>query len=476
MGIVVNEVLRYVRLPFPGKLRNYQVEDIENLAATESCGLYLDLGLGKSVVAAIIGGWKLIHGFFTVVVLCPASLLVQWDEMLNAMGFNTLKYAGTPAKRKTMKFDHDYIVVGFEIFQKDYERFKNLNAYYIVDEATILCNESNMLYRLLNGGIRKKKILDKTTGKLLKMDITQYDKIHKGMALLTATPINKPEDSYGLIKIVNPDAYRSRDHFMACHVAEYDYFGAAKSYLNLAYMQLNLQLNSTLRAAEDHLDMPEIVYNVVPYDLTPAHYEMYQTLLEERLLEFQGKIKVEALQATRLYNWAQRLILNPDVVDPKMVSAGLEYLDTVIYGVKQIIICCKYNMTNEKMMERYEKWGIGGCFGGITRPKQTKAVEEFKAGKLKVLTLHPKSGGFGLNLQICSQVILPEVPNTAREFRQVVGRVYRSGQKNRVIITVPVARKTIQARLLKRIMDRDDITQEVVPTPKSLRQDLFDSK
>jgi superfamily II DNA or RNA helicase len=87
MGLVVDTVLKHVRLPFPGKLRSYQEEDIETLAGTESCGLYLDLGLGKSVVAAIIGGWKLLHGYDTVVVICPASLVHQWVEMLDKMGF-----------------------------------------------------------------------------------------------------------------------------------------------------------------------------------------------------------------------------------------------------------------------------------------------------------------------------------------------------------------------------------------------------
>lgn len=466
-------VLQEVNLPFPGGLREYQIEDIESLAEAKSCGLYLDLGLGKSVVAAIIGGWKLLRDYFDhVIVLCPASLINQWVEMLDKMGFKTLKYAGTPAKRAKMTFDYDFIVCGFEIFQKDYEKLKDLKAYYIVDEATILCNHKNLLWKMLNGGTVQKTRKD-NMGRKLPPEVIKYEKINNGSALLTATPINKPTDSYGLIKIINPDWYLNYEQFKRYHVEEEDFFGAPVSYRELPYLQCGLEMNSSIRAASDHLDLPEKVYNVIYYDLNDDHYDLYKTLMEERLLEFDGMISVDALQATALYNWAQKIILNPEQADKTIKAEGLDILDTVVRGVKQILIVNKYSMTNDKMMEMFEDIGVGGSYGKITRAKQTKAVEEFKAGTLRVLTCHPKSGGYGLNLQICNQVIFPEIPVTARDFRQAEGRVWRQGQQNRVVVTVLVARHTIQQALLKRIMTNDEVVQEVLLTPKTLRQDLF---
>jgi SNF2 family DNA or RNA helicase len=342
-----------------------------------------------------------------------------------------------------------------------------------VDEATILCNHENILWKMLQGGTLKKIKKDKETGRVLDTQIRTFDKLNKGAALLTATPINKPTDAYGLIKIVNPTLYRNNDHFRATHVAEYDFFGAPKDYLNLGMLQAALNLNSTVRAASDHLDLPDKVYNIIEYDLGKDHYDLYIRLMEERLLEYQGMITVDAIQATALYNAMQKIILHPEISGEKILPEGLEILDSVVNGVKQVLIVNKYNSTNQKLIERYKNLGTGGCFGGESRTKQTKAVQDFQAGKLRVLLTHPKSGGFGLNLQCCSQVVFPEIPVTARDFRQAEGRVYRQGQTERVIVTVLVARKTIQASLLKRIMDNDEITQEVLPTPKSLREDLL---
>jgi hypothetical protein len=36
---------------------------------------------------------------------------------------DVLIYRGTPAKRKSMRLDHDITVVGMQIFKKDYDRF-----------------------------------------------------------------------------------------------------------------------------------------------------------------------------------------------------------------------------------------------------------------------------------------------------------------------------------------------------------------
>jgi len=124
-------------------------------------------------------------------------------------------------------------------------------------------------------------------------------------------------------------------------------------------------------------------------------------------------------------------------------------------------------------MERYKDIGVGGCYGLISRSKQDKYIKDFQAKKLRVLTVHAKSGGIGLNLQCCSNVVFNELPMTARDMKQAEGRVYRQGQQNRVIVTLLIARGTIQATLLNKIMAKDEINSEVLRSPTTLRQELF---
>ena len=471
LGIIA-EVLEHVQLPFDGQPHQYQIEDVNRGAREKSFGYFLGIGLGKTVVAALTGGYKLLHGYDRCIVSCPASLIEQWGEVLLKMGFDTLLYRGTPQERSRLGFDHDFIVMSFEIFQKDYERIVKYPAYHIVDEATILSNPDNKFFKMFNGSVTKKKV--PVPGKL-KPDIVTvaYPGVNEGCSLLTATPSNNPAGLYGLIKTLAPEIYVNEFQFNRLHVSEVDYFNAPVGFTNLDMLKSNLESVASIRFSTDHLDLPERVLNVIEYDLDPEHCAIYKELVDTRLVINKDKIVINAIEATTFYNWAQKIIVNPDKASFKKECKGLSILDTIVRGNSQTLIVNKYVMSNQQMMERYKDIGVGGCFGGIPRGQQQQFIKAFQEKRLRVLTVNPKSGGTGLNLQVCHNVVFPEVPVTARDYRQAEGRVYRQGQQNRVIVTLLIARRTIQKTLLKKIMEKDDVMREVIHTPSSLRQDLF---
>lgn len=472
LGFIQSVLDRGIRLPFDGDPHDYQIADLNDRMYRDRCGYFWGIGLGKTVAGALTAGYHLMHGFDRAYVICPASITDQWRDTLVKMNFDTLLYAGSPKKRERFDFDHDFIVMSFEIFQKDYDRIKQYPGFFIVDEATILANPSNLFYKMLNGGIVEKRRM--VPGMLKPMvDKIQYPNINKGCCLLTATPSNNPADLYGLIKTIDPGIYSSQFEFNRLHVSEEDYFGAPVSFVNLDLLRDNLRSVASIRFVSDHLDLPEKIFNIVEYDLDPEHYALYKRLSEERLLLYKDEIVVNALQATSLYNFSQKIILSPDIAMYKKEPKGLALLDTIVRNNPQTLIVNKFVMTNQKMMTRYSDIGIGGCFGGVPRPQQVKYIQAFKDRRLRALAVNPKSGGIGLNLQICSNVVLPEIPVTARDMDQSIGRCWRQGQKERVVITLLIARRTIQKTLLKRVMERDDVNSLVLGSPKTLRQELF---
>lgn len=467
----VDEVLTHIKLPF--ELRDFQKEDANRFAPENSCGIYLDMGCGKTVVATVTGIYKLLHGYNTIITLVPASLLQQWYEWLTSLGLAVCKYEGSPKVRSAMDMDADFILMTFQIFQNDYDRIKLIEKpYYIVDEAQIMCNTDNVLYRMMRGGLRTIKTkIPLSNGSFMTMNKkTQYPRIADAVCLLTGTPVNSPLDAYGLIKITSPDIYANYNSFKRTHVDLEDDFGNPLTYKNLEGLHNNLVANAVIRETSDHLDMPEKAYNVIEYDLSPSHMKLYKKILDERMLVVDGKIEIEALEANAIYHLAQEMILNPNIAGYDKDPKGLEILDTLVDGVKQCLIFNNYVSSNEKVMARY---GFGGCFGSVSRTDQNRYVEEFKEKKLKGITANVKSGGYGLNLQICSQVFYPELPITPRDFRQSEARVYRQGQKERVVITILVARGTIQQKLFKKIMTKDDVMGKVTHTKQSMRRDLM---
>jgi len=428
-----------------------------------------DLGLGKSVCAAITGTYKLLNGFDTCIVLCPESLVTQWVTTLEVMGLQTLGYRATPAKRRLMSLDQDFVVMSYQVFNRDRHRFDDINAYYIIDEASCLCNTQNLLYKQLMGGtIEKKK---KIAGKL-KPEITKtvYKKINLGCCLLTATPVNRPENAFGLIKITAPDVYRNFSQFKRLHIEKESFFGSPEEYKNLDLLKESLLLNSTMRSAVDHLDLPPVIFKTVKYDLAPKHLKLYKQLVEDRVIELEGKTVIDAIEAMRLYNWLQKLVWNPEEGGYEKDTVGLDILDGMVNSVDKYLIFGNYRMTNTKIMKRYD---IGASYGDISSTKKQKYIKDFTEGDLKGLVAHARSGGFGLNLQNCHHIFYPELPITPRDFYQTVGRCHRQGQQKTVICTVLVARNTIQEVLFDKIMEKDKLMKECIDTPRSLTEDLL---
>jgi SNF2 family DNA or RNA helicase len=469
MTTPVEEALKHITLPFD--LHQYQVEDINNGAVANSYGLYEQPGLGKTSISTCISVYKLVNGFNSVVAIVPASLITQWSEWLNSLGLTVTTYRGTPGTRKKMSLDADFILMSPQIYQRDYERLKDLkDIYYLVDEAVNLCNTQNLLYKMLRGGVKK----EKTTIKLesgFEMPVIktiQYPRLADSMLLLTGTPINKPTDAYGLIAITSPGIYANFNQFKRRHVAVEDEWGNPEVYKDLDKMHEALVDNAVIREVTDYIDLPEIVYKIVKYDLTPSHYKIYKNLIDEKIFELEDGTVIDATHATKLYHMAQKFIFSP--LEYKGVIEGLEVLDAIIAETDRRIIFANYRNTNAIIMDRYD---AGGCYGDIASAKQGEYVKAFKEGSLKTLTANPKSGGVGLNLQIANQIAMPELPITPRDFQQAVARSWRMGQKHRVIVTILVANKTIQATLLKRVLESSDISTKVLHTKKSMREDLF---
>jgi len=466
----VEIILEKINLPFKGKLHDYQVADINRACSEPNFGWWLDLGLGKSVCSAITGAYKLlIENYYSCYVLTPAALVNQWYEVLTKMGLKATIYGGPPKTRAKIDRDVDALIMSFQIFQKDYEILKRDDVYWIVDEGTILCNPNNLLYKMINGGVVEK--VKKVPGKLMpETTKTVYPKLNKGISILTATPINKPADAYGLIKTISPGIYENYSQFYRLHVKSEDHFDAPSEYKNLDLLNDNLLFRATRRLTTDHLDLPPLIFKTIVYDLDPKHQALYDKLIDERYIEMEGVESIDALGAGALYNWSQKIVLNPEHMGYEKDPVGVEILDGLVHAVKKYLIFANYRMTNTKIMNRYK---IGGIYGDITAKQQQEYIKMFKGGQLHGVTANPKSGGVGLDLPMCQQVFFPELPITPRDLLQSVGRCHRQGQKETVFVTLTVARKTIQESLFKRIIEKDDLMRAVVRAAGALSDDLL---
>jgi SNF2 family DNA or RNA helicase len=100
----------------------------------------------------------------------------------------------------------------------------------------------------------------------------------------------------------------------------------------------------------------------------------------------------------------------------------------------------------------------------VTTLDDANAIERWNDGKVRLLAVHPKSAGHGLNLQFggCHMVFL-SLPWSLELYEQTVGRLHRSGQAHAVWVYVMMTNKTIDEKIWGALHDKravSDIAME----------------
>jgi len=84
----------------------------------------------------------------------------------------------------------------------------------------------------------------------------------------------------------------------------------------------------------------------------------------------------------------------------------------------------------------------------ITTLDDADAITRWNAGQVRILAVHPKSAGHGLNLQHGGQhMVFLSLPWSLELFEQTVGRLHRSGQRHDVWVYVLMTEKTVDEKI-----------------------------
>lgn len=100
------------------------------------------------------------------------------------------------------------------------------------------------------------------------------------------------------------------------------------------------------------------------------------------------------------------------------------------------IIWCHYNDEQERMCRLFPE--AASISGDTKEDARLKSIDDFKAGRVKVLITKPKIIGYGLNLQICTRQIFSGIKDSYEEFHQAVKRSNRTGSTRPLNVHIPV--------------------------------------
>ncbi len=448
--------------PYP-----FQEAALNEAVSYDSLLLPLQVGRGKTAMATWLGLWHSLHnGIKRLLFLVPAPIVVQWGDWLKSIrfidgvGLDVVVYEGSVAKRKTLNFDHDCIVMSHQIFLKDF--FKKI--------APAMSRDPNVfvVYDESQDGLRKSE------NKIWQFFL-QFT-LNKRILLLSGTPVTTPMDTFAIVKLLSPEIYPNKKQFISAHVGAVDKFGRVTDWLNLELMQRALYNKAVLVKAEDMSQLPDVVIDAVNYQLAPKHLRHYKELGKTKYLQDDSGDKIPIKTISRMFHTLQRLVTIPSALNLKKIQTNLLKLIWTVYkeDTGKLIVFANYRDTNEMILNFFakEKVPAVGYWGAFTNAQKQAAKDAFISDdKVRVMVGHPRSLGVGTDgLQyVCYRELFAELPLTPTHFEQAIGRIDRTGQQEHCIVKCLIAKATIQQNLYRSLLKKDDLLNRLVQGKISLR-------
>lgn len=395
-------------------LRSYQVEGVRFLAERSAALLGDDMGLGKSRQAAVAA--RLIAGDEIVLVVCPASLCINWQREINAVfPDEQVAFIGEHSLEECAKAR--WIVA-------NYERLAGLVKATDLPLACMLVDEAHNLKEYQAGRTRNAFLLAERI---------------KRRFLLTGTPIlNREVEMHTLLRLsghplgeLGLKEFRKR------------YAGSSANRGELADQIRDWML----RRGKDVLTDLGKKIEQVRYVNLAGGLASYERILKDATMQTMPKLM-------KLREHLEHL----------KVDFIVESIQALPYNQKALIFV-EFTETVDMLVKALADVGIKAVsIIGAHSPKQRmKAVDALQNDRdVQVLIGTSKAAGVGLTLTRANYVFLMSLPWTNALKRQSEDRAYRSGNTSDVFVMIPIIAGTLDEQVMALLNSKEEIEDDVV--------------
>lgn len=204
--------------------------------------------------------------------------------------------------------------------------------------------------------------------------------------------------------------------------------------------------------AEDYLDLPERIDNVIPVSLSKEAMEKYKRLERDMLLPLADKdivANTAAILASKLLQMANGAVYDEEGGVQEIHDEKLRALEEVIEAAngKPVLVYYAYRHDLDRLKKFLKNCRI------LNTPED---IKEWNKGSIPVMLAHPASAGHGLNLQTGGNIIMWFGLTWSLElYQQANGRLHRQGQKENVIIHHLIAKGTMDESVMKVLKNKE---------------------
>ncbi|NMB12014.1 MAG: DEAD/DEAH box helicase [Firmicutes bacterium] len=444
-------------IPYPHQLETTRkvIQDMGGRAILAD-----EVGLGKTIEAGMILKEYTLRGLVRkVLILTPAALCWQWFEELRE------KFRISVALHRS-QYDWarcDCIVASIDTAKREPHLSQVLAIDWdllIVDEAHKLKNSRTQNWRFVNN-------------------------IHKQYFLmLTATPVqNDLRELYNLITLLKPGQLGTYAAFKRRFVAD-----KRTPRDTEALRSLLGQVMIRNRRGTGTIQFTERIVRSVPVELNEAEAQLYLSVnafirrqMRRSLAERRTILPyITLLREVCSSAWAAALTLKKltEKASPETETELLALLEQAVHietsaKIRQllellqvlegkVIVFTEYRGTQAFIKKHLEAAGLGVVTFDGSLSANRKEFTKFLFRRYGDVLVSTESGGEGINLQYCNNVINFDLPWNPMRLEQRIGRVHRLGQTKDVYVFNFATQGTIEEHILKLLHEKINMFELVV--------------
>lgn len=442
----------------------YQEIAINKIYDTPKVGLFLDMGLGKTVIT-LTAIDELMYGRFDIskaLVIAPLRVAEdtwsregeKWDHLKH---LKISKILGTPAqRRKALTAEADIYITNRENvvwLTNEMSCFGNGWDFdmVVIDELSSFKSSKSQRFRALKKYItRSKRVIGLTGTPAPNGLIDLWSQIY---LLDGGERLGKTVTGFR-------ERYFTPNQRNAVTVFNYKPKEGAENSIREKISDICISMT-----AEDWLEMPERVDRVQSVKLSDKEYKAYEDFERDSYLKFIGG-EITAASAAALTNkllqYSNGAVYTGDGGYLETSGKKLEMLEEITELASGKPILCFYSYKHD--LERILK-----KFPYARKLDSPTDIEDWNGGKIPLLLAHPAGAGHGLNLQGGGNIIVWFGLTWSLElYQQANARLYRQGQKQgSVIIHHLITEDTADIRVFNSLQNKKDVQSELLESLKA---------
>lgn len=418
-------------------LHSYQNKAVDFILNKKKCALFLDMGLGKTVIT-LTAIAKLLNEFSISKILIIAPLRV-----VNNVWHNEIQ------KWEHLKFITYSIVTGNE--KERLEALKKNADIYLINRENVQWLYNHCITWDMIVLDESSSFKNSSTKRFKALKKFKYDYIVE----LTGTPSpNGLLDLWAQIYLVDKGErlgktmYIYKERYFFCDYSGFNYSPIYPPTIFNAISDITLSMK-----AEDYVQLPDKIEITTKVKLTYFNLKTYNEIRKEFIANIGNKeitVSNAAVLSNKLLQFCNGAIYDENKNIIEIHDAKLDALEDLIEDNpdENILVAYNYNSDLTRLQKRFKD--------AVVMDKEGRNVDLWNKGEIKLLLCHPASSGKGLNLQHGGHIIIWfGLTWNLEDYLQFNARLHRIGQSKPVIINHIIAENCIDEIIMKVLSNKD---------------------